>query len=167
MVVNIWIFSPRGRTLRCRAPRPPLFFVFCFPPPTHHFQRPGPPTHREIKNKTPESCGHPSWSPIAPEYFSRRALHFWFFHKKMISPIPLRDFAFSGSQKLKNPLASQGRRLKAGVAKDLGGVHPEVHDVAVTPQCGGTRRMLSRDGTVRRLRLRARSRSGSPSTRDE
>ena len=56
----------------------------------------------------------------------------------MISPIPLRDFAFSGSQKLKNLLASQGRRLKAGVAKDLGGVHPEARDVAVTPQCGGT-----------------------------
>ena len=59
----------------------------------------------------------------------------------MISPIPLRDFAFSGSQKLKNLLASQGRRLKAGVAKDLGGVPPEVCDVAVTPQCrGGIRR---------------------------
>ena len=56
----------------------------------------------------------------------------------MISPIPLRDFAFSGSQKLKNLLASQGRRLKAGVAKDLGGVYPEARDVAVTPQCGGT-----------------------------
>ena len=38
----------------------------------------------------------------------------------MICPIPLRDFAFSGSLKLKNLLASQGRRLKAGVAKDLG-----------------------------------------------
>ena len=55
------------------------------------------------------------------------------FHEKMISPIPLRYFAFSGSQKLKNLLASQGRRLKAGVAKDLGGrlggVHPEERDV--------------------------------------
>ena len=25
------------------------------------------------------------------------------------------------------------------MAKDLGGVYPEVHDVAVTPQCGGIR----------------------------
>ena len=64
---------------------------------------------------------------------------FGFFHEKIISPIPLRDFAFSGSQKLKNLLASQGRRLKAGVAKDLGGVYPEERDVAVTPQCGGIR----------------------------
>ena len=52
----------------------------------------------------------------------------------MICPIPLRDFAFSGSQKLKNILASQGRRHKAGVAKDLhlGGVYglpPEARDV--------------------------------------
>ena len=60
----------------------------------------------------------------------------------MICPIPLRDFAFSGSQKLKNLLASQGRRLKAGVAKDLGGVYPEARDVAVLHsqvprECGG------------------------------
>jgi hypothetical protein len=32
---------------------------------------------------------HPFWCPIAPEYLSRRALHFWFFHKKIISQIPL------------------------------------------------------------------------------
>ena len=86
----------------------------------------------------PELCAHPFLSPIAPECFSRRALHFLFFHEKIIFPMPLRDFAFSGSKKLKNLLASQGRRVKAGVAKDLGGVHPEVHDVAVTAQCGGT-----------------------------
>ena len=57
---------------------------------------------------------------------------FGFFHEKIISPIPLRDFAFSGSQKLKSPLASQGRRLEAGVAKDLGGVYPEARNVALT-----------------------------------
>ena len=69
--------------------------------------------------------------------------------------MPLRDFAFSGSKKLKNLLASQGRRLKAGVAKDLGGLYPEVHDVAVTtPQCGGThsrgtpQRLVARDSTL-------------------
>ena len=42
-------------------------------------------------------------------------------------PTPLRDFAFLGSQKLKNSLASQGRRLKAGMAKDWGGVYPDAH----------------------------------------
>jgi hypothetical protein len=75
-----------------------------------------------------------------------------FFHEKMISPIPLRDFAFSGSQKLKNLLASQGRRLKAGVAKDLGGVHPEERDVAVTPQCGGIRCDLRGDSRLQSAR---------------
>ena len=100
----------------------------------------------------PEPCGHPFLGPIAPEYFSRRALHFWFFHKKIISQIPLRDFAFSGSQKLKNPLASQGRRLKAGVAKDLGGVHPEAREVAVTPQCGGPRGSARWDGLAKSKR---------------
>ena len=55
---------------------------------------------------------------------------FGFFIKNIISLIPLRDFAFSGSQKLKNPLASQGRRLEAGVAKDLGGGrYPEARGV--------------------------------------
>ena len=39
-------------------------------------------------------------------------------------PDPPKGFAFSGSQKLKNPLASQGRRLEAGVAKDWGGSTP-------------------------------------------
>ena len=88
----------------------------------------------------PEPCGHLFLGPIAPEYFSRRALHFWFFHKKIISQIPLRDFAFSGSQKLKNLLASQGRRLKAGVAKDLGQNRtplPEAHDTSACPQVRG------------------------------
>ena len=58
----------------------------------------------------------------------------------MICPIPLRDFAFSGSQKLKNLLASQGRRLKAGVAKDLGQNRtplPEAHDTSACPQVRG------------------------------
>ena len=58
----------------------------------------------------------------------------------MICPIPLRDFAFSGYQKLKNLLASQGRRLKAGVAKDLGQNRtplPEAHDTSACPQVRG------------------------------
>jgi hypothetical protein len=68
-----------------------------------------------------------------------------------MSQIPLRDFAFSGSQKLKSPLASQGRRLKAGVAKDLGGVHPEARDVAVTvhPSAGAFYRTRTPRGTTR------------------
>ena len=71
----------------------------------------------------------------------------------MISPIPLGDFAFSGSQRLKNLLASQGRRLKAGVAKDLGGVYPEARDVAVTPQCGGIPARLI-NGSLGEFRMR-------------
>ena len=37
------------------GPGPPLFFVFCFLPPTHDFQRPGPSTYREIKNARPKN----------------------------------------------------------------------------------------------------------------
>ena len=74
----------------------------------------------------------------------------------MICPIPLRDFAFSGSQKLKNLLASQGRRLKAGVAKDLGGVYPDrARDVArYTPVRGPSARAAPRPRTLARARFR-------------
>ena len=98
------------------------------------------------------------WVPLHQGTFLGELYNFTqlsFFHQKMISPIPLRDFAFSGSQKLKSLLASQGRRLKAGVAKDLGGVHPEERDVAVTPQCGGIRRDLRGDSRLMDCSLHA------------
>ena len=75
----------------------------------------------------------------------------------MICPIPLRDFAFSGFQKLKNLLASQGRRLKAGVAKDLGQNRtplPEAHDTSACPQVRGPSRNAVRDPwPARRARM--------------
>ena len=50
---NIPIFSSTRTEMSRPGPGPPLFFVFCFLPPTHDFQRPGPSTYREIKNARP------------------------------------------------------------------------------------------------------------------
>ena len=54
----------------------------------------------------------------------------------------LRFQGLSKAQKHLLASHAQGRRLKAGVAKDLGGVYPEARDVAVLHsqvprECGG------------------------------
>jgi hypothetical protein len=63
---------------------------------------------------------------------------------------------FQGLKSSKKPLASQGRRLKAGVAKDLGGVYPDrARDVArYTPVRGPSARAAPRPRTLARARFR-------------